>query len=630
MYYQTTIRSVGIGDAIDTQGKRLKFIGYLPCQAGDAVWTDGKIIFGHVSRKTPSPLILDSKGIPTIGEGELRGYINKSGNLREYAIVEDDWITNDDKKFYHGAEKYEDNYIIDAEVSEDGDLYFATDGVYRKNKSVTYNNHLFIAGYFKTSGHLDDQISEVTPLNLVHAVYIAPTPYVGDEIKLGVDDPNENKDITFYKNDQIINSVNLKQYADLAEDLALQIKNQIMAESLKEENAVNWAQQPSPPESFIASSYARVVTLNIQKNGDWDAVITTSAYGYCFPYYTFDGSIFAGSFPSGEDKIADKDLVECYQNFENVVFGGYAFMPSRLPFNPHITRYPEYAGDKIDDETGEYTQGYKNHAKNAIAYYIPLARFRHYIWFPMLFSSCIVLKIHNGEIETTIYSEAGGGSVIESNGIVTEWNEKGRIYNSWSIFRKRITNDKEKKWEFPLVDDWHFKADGLQIKSIFNSNITIEVSQDINALLHSNSIYYEAYLKYPLLTYTAKDQTAIELAKTYTDTNNPEVFHGFYFPKVRLFYHIVSAEDAWNEYNFAPKKDSNKFLSGWFRQDDEKYTGDEIRLNHCFSKLSGDKYIIGVKDGKLIKVDGNNIEVLGDGLKNFRLREMKNIAKTKR
>lgn len=117
MFYRTQIKSVTGSVVVDKDGKNLQFMGYLPVKAGDWVFTDGKFIFGNVPlRGSPAVFAEVQSGIPVLAD-DLRGYFAKNGSFRNYAVAQDDWIVNSDKKFAHGSE---DN-VIDAEFARDDD-----------------------------------------------------------------------------------------------------------------------------------------------------------------------------------------------------------------------------------------------------------------------------------------------------------------------------------------------------------------------------------------------------------------------------------------------------------------------------------------------------------------------------
>ena len=122
MFYVTQIKSVGQSGVIDVQGRRLNFIGYLPVKAGDSVYTDGNVIFGNAPPKGAPAIFNDEpSGIPVLGDedsygDELRGYFTINGKYKRFSIKGDDWIVNDKKKYAH--DDGEDN-IIDVEIIAD-------------------------------------------------------------------------------------------------------------------------------------------------------------------------------------------------------------------------------------------------------------------------------------------------------------------------------------------------------------------------------------------------------------------------------------------------------------------------------------------------------------------------------
>ena len=120
MFFKTQIQKVNLNSAVDVSGRNLVFAGNLPCQAGDFVWTDGNVIFGHMQPQA-TPFFFDdsTSGVPVLTD-TLRGYFNKSGKFKSYSIANDSWIVNDQKIFAHG-----NSDIYDAEISFSGDLLTA-------------------------------------------------------------------------------------------------------------------------------------------------------------------------------------------------------------------------------------------------------------------------------------------------------------------------------------------------------------------------------------------------------------------------------------------------------------------------------------------------------------------------
>ena len=120
MFFRTQLKTIGAGGAIDMQGRRLSFIGYLPAKAGDWVFTDGNVIFGNSPPKgSPTPATEQPSGIPVLSD-DLRGYFTSRGKFKSYKIAGSDWIVNGEKNFAHDSDA---SNIIDAEIAYDGGIY---------------------------------------------------------------------------------------------------------------------------------------------------------------------------------------------------------------------------------------------------------------------------------------------------------------------------------------------------------------------------------------------------------------------------------------------------------------------------------------------------------------------------
>jgi len=120
MYYKTILQKVGTTGAIDSDGKKLSFMSYIEVQAGDTVWTDGKFIFGHALEVEDTPFVpIMNSGIPVLGDN-LCGYFTLNGQYKKYKFYQDDWIVNEKHFFKHGNED-----LIDTEIADNGDIYTA-------------------------------------------------------------------------------------------------------------------------------------------------------------------------------------------------------------------------------------------------------------------------------------------------------------------------------------------------------------------------------------------------------------------------------------------------------------------------------------------------------------------------
>ena len=151
MFYRTQIKSVTSGGVVDTTGRSLRFIGFLPVKAGDFVFTDGTFVFGNAPPKGAPAVFDEPSGIPVLGdfdssgENELRGYFTANGRYKTYGIADDDWITNSKYKFNHGEETLNGEKVIDAEFDTDGKLFTAE----KKITQITANDYDYHWGFYQ-------------------------------------------------------------------------------------------------------------------------------------------------------------------------------------------------------------------------------------------------------------------------------------------------------------------------------------------------------------------------------------------------------------------------------------------------------------------------------------------------
>lgn len=639
MFYATRIKSVGEGIAVDVQGRTLSFIGYLPVEVGDTVYTDGNIIFGHVPPKGGSNMPDESSGIPVLGEEylgdnnqkEMRGYFNKRGVYKASRIAGDDWIVNDKKKYFHDT-KIQNEKIIDAEVSADGEIYLVTDGLYRTCQSVKYNNHLF---------RWLHSVVEGVDSTYLHAVHANIIPYVGEEVELGVDDDDINKPISIYKRDKITNefnlisAFNLKALADIVKEKALDARDDIMAQS-NQTGGINYWQQPDPPESFIALTYARPLTFRIDKQGDCDAIIIAGAYGYCFPYFLNDGSALEATFDS-ETPAFDEYLPACIDALERYIFveGYYPFL--------NIDRYPAFTGTKKRNE--EYTDEYKNYCEDAIKYYIPRVRFKHYEWQPVLFNSSMMFHVHNEEIVSVIKSfTCGGHDVLRTE----TWNEQYHSYANYHF--TTVFEFDSNTCIFPLGNNFFLKIEGNSIDNYIYDNtgkkVVLIPPFELGAL-YSFSIIGSAADAYYVSDHI--DQKAYEIVSSIgrTEEKISLIWHRFIpsiVPKNYMLYWRGSQPISF--YSLYYRKFPNEFLkpenlkpyrfvedifdTKTLRDDFNETRDGFFRFNPSFVKLSGSKYLFGLNNEELWLYDGSRWKKISDGLKNFRLQELKDIRRAKK
>lgn len=651
-FFQTQLRQVFDGLGIDTSGRRLIFVGSLPVEAGDYVWTDGTVIFGNVSKKTLSPMIAEKAGIPVhggVGEWFLEddpeqfrvGYCKSSGTFKDYNIVRGDWIVNDGENIRAGDETFEEQKVLDAELGEEGELFLVTDGRYRENQVRRYTNNLYLRRY-RCPATLGDAFSEfsvgTSDGRPTFACLVYTYAYNGSTVAFGLDPAQElppelcnaDRDIKFFRNGEQIGSFNLKSFADAAAELAWTIEPKIMANTSTDTAAINLTQQPAPPEAFIAMKYARVISMHVSKNGDWDAIISASAYGYCFPYLSLKASIFFASFPNDEYKTFSDELERCMNIFDEVVEEGWY---DTLTFE----LYPPFTGDKKDDN-GDWTEEYKAYVLQKAAFSVPRARFTYKVWYPILFNSFIVTRVHNGEIVEVIQSNAGGGLTVELREL--EWDEKHLEPESvFTDFVAESAPPLKKEWTFPLDDEFYFRADGIRIKSIFardGDEKILDIAPATAQTLHGVYYFYETSFIFPtrfVYPKTADSSNTDSRAQHFASAMSTPLNSVFnrYILRPMPMYHIALADYTEDEAGGYFKDYSNVYLDAWYRWGPDHFPlSESLGLQHVFVKLRGGACLLGIHGGNLIKINADGtVDVILHDLKNFRLHEMRKITRAK-
>ncbi len=677
MFYATEIKEVSGEHAVDTRGTLLRFIGYLPVQAGDKIFTDGKFIFGNAKVKGYSVVDDENIAIPVLAaesnqtNEEMRGYFTNDGRYKNFTINQDDWIINSKNIFKHGNAEIDGQKIIEIEFSEDGDLWTVTDGEYRDCKTITFDNHMYTIDRTKDVNEPDDDDHEIenyedlSDLGLLYTycTYLRVNSHIGAEITLGASNDSINNPVTIYKGEEEITKINLVFYANTAKEKSLENRDKIMAKSTNPytSGAVNFIKQPNPPESFVASTCARVLSFRINKKGDWDAIIMASAYGYCFPYLVLNASVILTTFNAayGGSREFSKRLERCKENIERSLFreSTYSFL--------EVEKYPEFQGTVKDPETGEYTEEYKLCIQNAIEYYIPLVRFKQYEWYIVAFGASMLFHVHNGEIVTTMQVRNLIGNLVWP---WRDWDEShgyhamiinGREYKlSDTTFVNDSTPDVLEEWQFPIDDDFYLLGKGAFITGILNIKTGNVLSAPTNLAYWRvtdkapNPFEIDEYGTANILEMeekfsfygieTVRDEKAVNVARlvnrtlAYVFNCDFDLPRSYYYPVATNGTAIINNryDQFPDERLDAPNLKAYRFVDGFFDSkvkygiDSESRDG-LFRYNPTIAKLSGGKYLFGLHDENLWLRNFGKWKELADYLKNFRLKELKDIREAK-
>ncbi len=225
-----------------------------------------------------------------------------------------------------------------------------------------------------------------------------------------------------------------------------------------------------------------------------------------------------------------------------------------------------------------------------------------------------MFHVRNGEIVTTIISSSGGGNEFE---VTESWDEVNYDAPSNSICTpaRPYVDDygneliEKNEWDFPLGDDYFLHGEGYSFADILKGDETI--------FPYSSDEYPKLIPYYPIPLLTHFDEVATSAG------GDLSYFNHIYIP----IFTYYGNENMLNSY-LPDDADREIYSPLWVHFG--KDVGDGFcRFNFSVAQLKNNAVLFGEHGGKLIKYD-DGYSQLGDGLKNFRLRELKRISKAKK
>lgn len=565
MFFQTQIQSVGNGRIIDVQGRNLRTIGNFPCHVGDTVWTDGRVIFGHIFEGTQNtPVIL--KGVPVLGDN-LRGYVKKSGNLKNYNIAEDAWIVNDDKFFHHGDE----NNLLDVDIIK--------------------------------------QSTET-------AVYKATVV-------------NQNTEVYVYCGDNLVDDVNLDDKCNVASETAIENAEIFISSEPERFHTLTKQQKVSygrhlPPGSEISST--KILGLKIDDNGVTHAIVASwKSVSYAvYRHYWQHRYDFHIGYHANHYKVGDSSAESYIQNLPSILDFIYDFVNRITDITEHI--YTFTCKDLGIQDVWVSPPDTSSRERRVITlFFYDLVYFKDWrlekiidhksfrTFFEMydyFYSDMSFEKTENNErIGTIGYTKEVYARSIAWHTIVKleDIDETKECYQERSYDKKAVdSGDSDESlfntFTFPLQDGYTAEMTIWQIKAIYDAT--------------GKQICGELPIQYP--NAYLEDYSAFVNDEGYVDAQ---------WTKKRRLYAVGSSETVSNNY-------SSDVPCGFFYYDDKGKKQDYLMPNVSVTKLSETKYLVGFHEGNLYLIDNGQVqrvtENVNDNLKNFRLRELKNIAKAKK
>lgn len=678
MFYKTRIKSVTNGGAIDVNGTPLTFIGYLPVKAGDTVFTDGKVIFGNAPPKG-SPAVFDvPSGIPVLGdenllsdkEEELRGYFTRNGTFRKFNVAQDDWITNSDKEFTGGEEKFEDEKVIDAFINKSREKLVLTGGIYRDSHTLDLTGVRLSFLDYRTWYYQNDWYSDKRDIPCNRMRVYKQT--LGSE---KFPDDDEASPATIFVNDKKEGEIDLEKYAKDIEERASECAEKIMeqAEQAYQKNGENLSIQrfnqlwnmayyeyseseaqnekdplvakAAPDEPFTAYTIAYIQTANFNEDG-FSGTVFAATYGYCFPYIQPRFKYGWHWYTEHWDKI-----------FEKITGGG-------------------------ESEGGE--------SEGAIEY--PDDMFLEE-WKCVPFGCSAIYKIAAGEEddvgEPIVFREFGGIDsdvmvIEESDGCLVDSVRYSPVGLLADVLKKRQIelkpnddddddDDKVDKENLLPVGEGFFWMDKFGRLSFYNSDKE-EIAKEIpihDDLVHieiHHGEYYADQIRYPQ-SYTPEGQSEFGDQSLLFFNDKPYLHCKVYTSdgevKTSLMFiggageHLDYKDDDGNVmeklkgeqaklygvmyYKGAEPEDDDEEedpllpMDGYYIKkadddDEDKIKLEPLQFTPLFYQFQNGSYLYGVKDGKLYlkEKDDNEGKEVGDKIKNFRLEELRAVAKSRK
>ena len=594
MFYVTQIKSVGQSGVIDVQGRRLNFIGYLPVKAGDSVYTDGNVIFGNAPPKG-APAIFDAppSGIPVLGDedsygDELRGYFTINGKYKRFSIKGDDWITNDKKKYAH--DDGEDDDIIDAEIF-DGDEFIVKKGIYQDSRTLETT---YVTGCINDTYLFYDRMDGSLCISLVG--YGVLKEMLGSE-----NFPNEQTPAQIFKNGSADSEIDLEPFARDVEQRALLCAAEIMKKNYTVEDVqANDLAPLSPMQQSRGVNYITLpsVTDESRRLGKY-LLVHPSYLGWLGVHewveYHTDRLIDEPAYPPPNSPFiaySSAHIISC--NFDEDKFSGIIFAAAYGYCFPYIQpRFTMIGGRNI---TGASYN-----------------------------------KIYEWSIEPVAFRDFGGVdcdlSISETaNFVYPTVNRSNK--STPSAFSSRhielLTGFETKDFSdvFLPVGEGFYQMDKFGRLTFYDSKKNLIAE---NIPVHDDFYHIEVetgYFMREIYLHRFNDKPRLK-CKIYTSDGEVE--------EARILLRDINT--------LGSVGGGIKFVEGaeitvppmdgyYIKQNDG--TLEPLNFTPLFYQFKNGDCLCGVRGGKLYLVTKAGVEQVGDGVKNFRLRELKNIRKAKK
>lgn len=612
MFYATRIQSVGNGYAVDVQGKALSFIGDLPVKAGDTVYTDGNIIFGHIPQRGAPAIFQDEpSGIPVLTgtrsiyggrpipiEQTLRGYFTSSGVYKNYNIAGDYWITNGKKIYQH--DKGSDN-VIDAEITRDEDGFYTAEKV---SKFISANDTFDFDGInFQISNYDFCSVDN----DVCNSCYIVIKKNSTETERIDV------KDFATSVEDNVADIVPQNDLQD--DEFYEHYQTRVRVENFKVMPDGKWvalALVEVAHKRVIFETSCELPAIHTERNFQretFDLDNLPSIEGWT--YWGVLGVGVGYNFVHGlrnitTDRYLTVEALKATVDYSNILTG---LMPETKTFT-HAVSLVKFSSDNLPEVLFTKTL---HRPPNTYT-------FQQYSLETHWEGKCS--NIYAGyRVRSPVYDTDARFSGGSSIGNTVSWKDlllqHGYIdqaeYNSLAENHHQFFFDSADGYIVKVREDTGFYGNSFYAapKNMISTNAKKEVhEEDFTVVYH---VTFKKYLgeeedMQPQVTQSAENYFSFPVQDGYS---------------VKLINY--GGDNLWT-FGGIFDEDGNQVVGEVFQNYYQAHT-----INYSFLPLKGNQYLLGLRDKSIFKIDDTGYATeLADFLRNFRLRELKRISKAKK
>lgn len=231
----------------------------------------------------------------------------------------------------------------------------------------------------------------------------------------------------------------------------------------------------------------------------------------------------------------------------------------------------------------------------------------------------------------TFYNETEERDQNTGTIITTPFHISSTVSHSHLLLKFKSNNTCDKIWAWKFIYPLKFRDSYI---GEGEDSVSVDGAWIIRTVASDTSDYAEIWRDYD----SRRETNPLEYDKPITESTDK-----FYFSVQDDFYALINfagIDDRYIGKRTFPESNIGEFFwnfGGVVDSDNQQVVAnilpddnDAHKWNMSLAKLKSGGYLFGIHDGALYKITDSSFELVGNGLKNFRLRELKNISKAKR